>query len=268
MYHTVRIRDLSPTPAKKWAKCSDTTQLQDDYWLKTIQESGKDRFEIRYQSSNGPHSYVCNHGHAVFEAYLAAYNAHEDIVLSPDDIWIMIVIYYAKYVNQNAEQMRSLFVDHQNKKKLVVETYSPAAPDWPAFLTGMREEIDKHVKNDAVKLLTSQYTTTGPVEALLSCAGILQTFEKYFEYEHLWCGCGIRNVHFLGTLTDWQLLRKKTEELKNFTLRDRAGGFSDYLDGVLPILDKFISTYQGNVDNHFWDHIFDYTHVHKPGPSG
>jgi hypothetical protein len=137
----------------------------------------------------------------------------------------------------------------------------------------MREALNKHVKNDVVALLTSKYTTTGPVESLLSCAGIMQTFEKYFEYEHMSCGCGIRNVHFLGTLADWQLLRRKAEELKRFTIPSKSsanhyGNFSAYLDGVLPILDQFISTYQGQVDNDFWDHIFDYTHVHKPGPSG
>ncbi|CAF1185197.1 unnamed protein product, partial [Rotaria sordida] len=35
--------------------------------------------------------------HALFLAYLNAYNSHEDIVLSPDDLWLMITIYYAKY---------------------------------------------------------------------------------------------------------------------------------------------------------------------------
>jgi hypothetical protein len=58
--------------------------------------------------------------HALFTAFLRAYNSHEDIVLSPDDIWLMICIYFSKYVNENAEQLRTIFVDHEGKKTLTI----------------------------------------------------------------------------------------------------------------------------------------------------
>lgn len=138
----------------------------------------------------------------------------------------------------------------------------------------MKDEIEKNVKNDIVEVLTSTYSTTGQVESLLSCACIMHTFKKYFDYVHCYPGCGIRNVHFLGTLADWQLLRSKAEKLKSFTNPNKPSSsyhfndFSGYIDGVLPILDEFIRTYQGQVDNKFWDQIFDYTHVHKRGGSG
>ena len=129
----------------------------------------------------------------------------------------------------------------------------------------MRSEIGKHVKNDVVDLLTSNFSTTDFVEGLLSSMCVMHTFNKYFDYTQRLCGCGIRNVHFLGTLDDWKLLRKKAEDLKLFTLplssRYSIYDFRGYLDGILPILDQFIQTYQGNVDNHFWDTIFDYTKV-------
>jgi hypothetical protein len=128
MYHTVQIRDLSPTPKNEQKHRQSSSEVPHNYWLKDVETSVKN-YVFRYSSSNGPHSRASNRGHAVFEAYLAAYNAHEDIVLSPDDIWIMIIIYYGKYVNENAEQMRSLFVDHEGKQKLVVETFSPAGPE-------------------------------------------------------------------------------------------------------------------------------------------
>jgi hypothetical protein len=138
----------------------------------------------------------------------------------------------------------------------------------------MKEEIGKNVKNDIVEVLTSTCSTTGQVESLLSYACIMHTFKQYFDYVHCFPGCGIRNVHFLGTLADWQLVRSKAERLKSFTKssdsssNNRYNNFSDYIDGLLPILDQFIRTYQGQVDNNFWDQIFDYTHVHKRGGSG
>ncbi len=144
---------------------------------------------------------------------------------------------------------------------------------WPNFLIQMRSQIGKHVKNNVVDLLTSNFSTTGPVEGLLSSACIMHTFKKYFDYTQCVCGCGIRNVHFMGTLDDWKLLRKKAEELKMFTLPSQAQcssriDFRVYLDGVLPILDQFIRTYEGHVDNDFWDTIFDYTKVGVYGASG
>jgi hypothetical protein len=72
-----------------------------------------------------PDTSLCNN-HAILSAFLYAYNSHEDIVLSPDDIWIMICIYFSKYVNDNAEKLRSLFVDHDGQQKLkVVQLISP-----------------------------------------------------------------------------------------------------------------------------------------------
>ncbi len=58
--------------------------------------------------------------HAIFSAFLFAYNSHEDIVLSPDDIWLMICIYFSQYVNENTEQLRTIFVDHDGRKRLTV----------------------------------------------------------------------------------------------------------------------------------------------------
>jgi hypothetical protein len=113
------------------------------------------------------------------------------------------------------------------------------------------------VKNNIVDLLTSNFSTTGFAEGLLSSACIMHTFKKYFDYTHIMAGCGIRNVHFIGTINDWKLLKKKTQKLKMFTLpsvtqKYPQTGFSAYLDSVLPILDQFIRIYEDNVDNDFW----------------
>ncbi|CAF1653729.1 unnamed protein product, partial [Adineta ricciae] len=129
---------------------------------------------------------------------------------------------------------------------------------WNAFLESMSSEISKYVKNDIVKLLTANYSTTGRVESLLSCATIMNTFRQYFKYRLRWTLCGIRKVHFLGTLDDWLLLRRKTEKLQSFTTPD--DDFHTYIDSALPILDQLINTYQNKVDNEFWDQIFNVEH--------
>ena len=60
---------------------------------------------------------------------------------------------------------------------------------------------------------------------------------------------------FLGTLGDWQSLYDKTKQLQSFSNEK----FRTYIDGILPIFDEFIKTYQGNVNKEFWIKVCDIT---------
>lgn len=116
------------------------------------------------------------------------------------------------------------------------------------------------IKPDLCQLLQTKFSTTTDVESLLSSLIMMSTFKKCPDYRYLINACGIRYVHFLGTLDDWILLRQTTEQFKLWTKAD--DDFSVYIDGVLPILQQFIRTYQGDVDQDFWDRIFDLEHHH------
>lgn len=136
---------------------------------------------------------------------------------------------------------------------------------WDTFLERMQMEMSRNIKNNVAELLQANFSTTTKVELFLSYLATMDTFKKYFEYEACMTLCGIRNVHFMGTLDDWKLLRCKTEQLKTFTTPHRDN-FANYINGVLPIIDQFIQTYNGNVDNKFWDEVM---HInHKAGGSG
>jgi len=57
-----------------------------------------------------------------FSAFLYAYNIHGDVRITPDDVWLTIMLYFSKYVNDNSEELRNAFVTHAGKKKLTVTT--------------------------------------------------------------------------------------------------------------------------------------------------
>jgi len=42
------------------------------------------------------------------------------VKITPDDVWLTIMLYFSSYVNNNAEQLRKAFVTHEAKKQLVV----------------------------------------------------------------------------------------------------------------------------------------------------
>lgn len=115
-----------------------------------------------------------------------------------------------------------------------------------------------HIRNDLCHLLTNHFSTTTKVESLLSSLTIMSTFQKCHECTSMINSSGIRNVQFMGILDDWILVREKAKQLKLFT--GEEDDFYRYIDGILPILDEFIRTYQGQVNNQFWDAIFELNH--------
>ena len=129
---------------------------------------------------------------------------------------------------------------------------------WEDFLQKIHFEMKTQIKFDLCQLLKPNFSTTTDVESLLSSLLLMSTFQKCTEYRSMKTSCGIRNVHFLGTFDDWILLEKKIEQLKFWTkIND---DFSIYLDGILPIFRQFIETYRGEVDQKFWEKVFDVEH--------
>ncbi|CAF0985131.1 unnamed protein product [Adineta ricciae] len=259
IYHTVPICPDLPKTNRYYSIDEVHDHPSDIYWISQLDDEKKDetRYKVRYTVTNGSHT-SANETHAIFSSFLFAYNSHEDIVLSPDDIWLMVCIYFSQYVNDHAEQLRKLFVDHEDgRKRLTIVQTARLEPDWEHFLAGIRTKIDQNVKTNVVDLLSPQFSTTTAIESLLSSLVVMSTCQKYFDYECYITKCGIRNVHFLGTLDDWKLLRKKIQDLKKFS-RD---SFVSYINAILPVIDQFIDTYQGNVDQEFWNKVMDIEHV-------
>lgn len=71
--------------------------------------------------------------------------------------------------------------------------------------------------------------------------------QNYFNFE-LSGGCTLTKVKLLGNLLDWQAIRQKAENLKKYD-------FSWWTDCLLPILDKFVKTFEGETDPTFWNCI-------------
>jgi hypothetical protein len=53
-----------------------------------------------------PASMHATFNNGFFDAFLNAYNSHGDVRITPDDVWLVILLYFSNYVNDNAEQLR------------------------------------------------------------------------------------------------------------------------------------------------------------------
>jgi len=201
---------------------------------------------------NCPAMFV-NHQNSFFGSFMAAYNTHQDVLLAPDDVWLVVCLQFSKYVNKNAEVLRDKLVSHEGQKNLTVTTRSQVSEsEWDEFFDLIRAAIKKSTKENVVDALQSDFSTTGLVESMVSTATIMDSFKQYFSYGRCIPLCGIRNVCFKGCLDDWQNLIAKTDRLVGY---DVDGQWRRYIEGIRPILEGLLSTYQGNVDVDWWNRI-------------
>ena len=57
--------------------------------------------------------------HGLAAAIFQAYNKHQHLCLTPDDIWLTIAQGVSQHINYNAEKFRYSFVNHEGKKKKI-----------------------------------------------------------------------------------------------------------------------------------------------------
>jgi hypothetical protein len=73
---------------------------------------GKDSKLLAYEATCKASTAYTSFNNGFFGAFFEAYNNHEDVKITPDDVWITIMLHFSKYVNENAEQLRKAFVSH------------------------------------------------------------------------------------------------------------------------------------------------------------
>jgi len=129
-------------------------------------------------------------------------------MLTPEDVWITILQGLSQHINKNAEKLRKHFVNHEGKKVIAIST----SPDinkinWGKAFEDFAVELKKEVKGEFASIAINDFSTSTGFDIRVSQIGLMSSMKKYFEY--IMCGCGIRNVHFKGTLEDWLKLREK-----------------------------------------------------------
>jgi hypothetical protein len=268
LVHKVCIQDLDP-PRKQmiWGSKSAKPDIP-KFWTKQKcscrRNGGACMCEVLSCYENCRADFQ-GRSNAFFGAFLEAYNHHQDILLAPDDVWLVVCLQFSKYVNANAEKLRDKLVLHEGQKKLTVTTHVELSEsEWGEFFAKMQVEIARNTKAEIVDTLQSDFSTTGVVEKMISAACVMDSFKKFFSYGRCIALCGIRNACFLGTADDWERLMAKTGKLKTY---DIDGTWNRYIEGVQDIVTKLIATYHGEADTHWWNQVMhiDYVEVGSGG---
>ena len=233
-----------------------STSLPPVEWEKLVSNfCNRSKIEAQSPPTNGRIPVACFESNGFVGAVHTAYDNHYPLVLSPDHIWMCIVQGFATHVNQNAENLRNLFVEHEGKKTIIVRRDdfvkgSPHNP-WPEVFSEFSVQIRSHIGEKTHDLLTPTFTTTGPVEKAAAEIVLMDAFKEYFSYR-LRTLCGIPEITLEGTVDDWKQLRERALGLAQFDLQW-------WIDPLKPILDQFVAAVEGHIDKSFWSSIYKQT---------
>ena len=205
-----------------------------------------------------PQLISCNDTHAFAEAARRAFYDHHPLIIRPDDIWFCIAKGAATHVAENSEALRSRFVAHGGKKKLLVtrEDFELGRRNpWPEVFGAFSEQIASEIPHlkDVIGL---HFSTTTPIEAAAFNVCWMDAFQGYFEYE-LAAGCGIPQIILLGTAEDWTSMIPHVHHLAQY-------GMEEWCATLIPILQKIADTAAGNIDREFWLSFFRYLSASGP----
>jgi len=186
-----------------------------------------------------------------FDGMIDAFADHRPVVLSPDVIWFLICQGFAHYVNDNPEELRNLFVDHEGKIDLVVQSSKELLAgnaDWDSIVDGFYEQIRDNTKGEIADIMAQKFSTTGVNEHIVSEIVLMETVKSYFNYIVMYMSCGIPSVTLTGTPDDWQSILDRTRKLS-------AYGIDWWVKDLEPILTEFVNASKGKPNVNFWKSI-------------
>jgi hypothetical protein len=189
----------------------------------------------------------------VYSAF-RAYNQHYNLVISPDDVWLAIMTQFSFYLNKNAEELRSTFVDFEGKKQLTVYGGGTLfTANYEQLCMDMTEQIAKNIKDPTVReWVMPDFSTTTPNEKLVGAIVLMAAMKKYFDYKMSLC-CNLPSVTLLGEVEDWEKIRERADRLVQYDIKQ--GYMATWSNMLLPILDQFVSAAKGKPDTKFWNRI-------------
>lgn len=217
-----------------------------------LRESRPDHKLGSWLSCNASAAALCPSSyHPFVAAAQLAFAEHRPLKFGPEQVWLLISQGFANHINEHAEALRTRFVKHEGKKKLVVrrDDFVLDAPDnpWHEVIDAFCDQVKTHVGR-RYDLMVSDFSTTTSISRTASCVTMMDALQSYFEYE-LRTLCGIPEFELLGQVQDWESIKQRVQALAEFEL-------DWWVSALLPVMDQFIATAKGEVDKDFWQSFF------------
>jgi len=197
--------------------------------------------KLKIQITDIPNGAV---SHSSYLEYLnLCYNHHYGMVISPENLWYVILCEISSHVKKNADHYREKFTyEKEGKKEISIQTGDAVVMPLEDLLYDVLFYVPTNVTSFLPK-----FSTMNEKAHLAHAAAFLDTVSPYYEYSMYLCGTS--KVRVLGTLEDWKLMENSLTELK--TIIDKMGDyFACCLEGVKGIIDNLV------INPEFWGKMF------------
>ena len=184
-------------------------------------------------------------------ASITAWSEHYPFRFRVEHIWLLILQAVAIHVDQNAEKLRSKYVEHEEKMELKIDiSGNPSHEEWQSVVEGFAEQIDKNTVDDTVKLFECNFSSSTMTERLSTKVTIMDICKNYFSYK-CHTHCGFPEITLDGKKEDWIRLKEKAEKLLKSKVDKKFG--AQWGEALLPLLNRFIVAFDGEIDCVFWN---------------
>lgn len=192
--------------------------------------------------------FIGKENNPLISALYFAFAKHKKITISPDMIWLTICQGVSTHINLNPDKYRSYFSKNKKKQKLNVRVDSLSwdfnDKDWITAIDLFSDSLSSFVSPELFKLFNPKFSTTGLKEKTAFQLTLMNTTKEYYEYFAL-TACGIPEIIIEGKREDWLWMYKNIDHLNSLDL-----GW--WVKELKPILQSFINTFDGNINNVFW----------------
>lgn len=194
--------------------------------------------------------------HPFVEAVHLAYSYHLPLVISPDMIWYLISSGLAQHINKHAEELRSKFVDHEDKRliEIIRDDFvldKSASNPWHEVVDEFAVKLEELTKNDAADLIVASFSTTTKTSRVVSQLVLMDAMQKYFDYQLL-TRCGVPEIRISGAKEDWQKIQSKVQHMVSIMPELEAWT----QNGLNEILQNFVDVFDEKINSNFWNQIY------------
>jgi hypothetical protein len=188
--------------------------------------------------------------HAFVDAVGLAFDHHLPLVLSPDDVWLLIAQGFANKEREQTTNRQRLTV---RRDDFLLGGQNP----WHEVFSDFSRQIRSAIGDSLVEVLVPEFSTTGVVERAAAEVVLMGALKNRFEYEFITL-CGIPEIRLLGCPDDWSDLRIRAE------LLCEAGELAWWWRNLEPILAEFVKACRGIVNRDFWNSMFNPPYAAHP----
>lgn len=194
---------------------------------------------------------------------IRAYSDHHHLRIRPEDVWFAILSQLSLYINAHAEEFRGKFVSHEGKKELeLIYDGTRFTVDFGRVAKDMGEFIEANVVDAELReWMMPAFTTTTQNDVVVASILLMGLTQKYFDFK-IRLRCGLPSVTLLGERSDWELILKRIEKLKEYGEEP-----TEFYKLLRPVISRFVRSFDDPTSKEtisFWQRIAHYI----PGMSG